>query len=181
MRRTPGYVLLSLALVPGCASREAGDNRVKVYPVEGKLLVLGRPAGDATLAFHAVDKDRTGGSCPVGMTRADGTYRLMTYSQDDGAPEGEYVITLYWPHDPQLVSGVACACSELTTHDRLFGRYADPATSQLRATVRPEQNQIILQATVGGDGRGWNLPKLKDADKKTDRPPPVERDRDRDR
>ena len=175
MRHTPGFVLLSLALVPGCGSQGTGDTRVKVYPVEGKLLVLGRPAGDAALAFHAVDKGRAGGHCPVGTTRADGTYRLMTYSQGDGAPEGEYVVTLYWPHDPQLVN--ECACSELTTHDRLFGRYADPATSQLRATIRPERNEIVLHATVGGDGRGWNLPKLKDGGNTTVRQPD-ERDRD---
>ncbi|MBN9120327.1 MAG: hypothetical protein J0I06_14415 [Planctomycetes bacterium] len=173
MRRISVFVLLSL--LAGCAPQEKSDNRVKVYPVEGKLLVLGRPAGDAALAFRAADKDRAGGHCPVGITRADGTFRLTTYSQDDGAPEGEYVITLYWPHDPQFATGVACECSEVTTHDRLFGRYADPATSQLRATVRPERNEIALHATVGGTG--WNLPRLKGTNDKKGRDP----DRDGDR
>lgn len=162
----PAFVLLSLALVPGCASREKDDNRVKVYPVEGKLFVLDRPAGDASIAFHAVAKDWAGGHCPVGITRADGTFRLMTYSLDDGAPEGEYVITLYWPHDPLLVN--ECACSELTTHDRLYGLYANSATSTLRATIRPEHNRLTIHATVGG--QGWNLPPLKGVVKK-DQPP----------
>lgn len=167
MRRTPWLVLLSLALVPGCASREKGADRVKVYPVEGKLLVLGRPAGEATVAFHAVDKVRSGVRVPCCITRANGTFRLTTYELDDGAPEGEFTITIYWPHDPSLAS--ECACTGLTTHDRLFGLYSDPATSALRATIRPEHNEIVLQATVGGSG--WNLPRLGDT-----RTPPSLRD-----
>jgi hypothetical protein len=151
----------------GWAGQKKDDGKVKVYPVEGKIIVSGRPAGYATLAFHAVDKDRAGGHCPVGITNADGTFRLMTYTHDDGAPEGDYVVTLFWPHDPEFATGVPCACAEITTHDRLFGRYADPVTSELRTTIYPQRNELELHVTTGG--KGWNLPRLKSSDKKMDK------------
>lgn len=169
MRQIPGFVLLFLALAPGCASQEKGDNRVTVYPVEGKLFVLGRPAGNAHVAFHHADKGQIGGLCPVGITRPDGTFRLTTHSSDDGAPEGEYVVTVVWPNDTIPVD----ECADPATHDRLNGLYLDPTKSQLRATVRAERTEITLHATVGGSG--WNLPRLKDANEKKDRAPPPRR------
>lgn len=166
MRRVPEFVLLSLALVAGCQSQDTSNNRVKVYPVEGKLNVLGRPAGNAHVAFHHVDKDRIGGLCPVGVTRPDGTFQLITYGGNDGAPEGEYVVTVIWPNES--VSVDEC-CADPLNLDRLQGLYFDPAKSTLRATVRPERNEITLCATVGG--AGWNLPRLKTANEKKDRLP----------
>lgn len=168
MRSVSGFVLLSLALAAGCASQEKSGNRVTVYPVEGKLDVLGRPAGNAHVAFHHADRDRIGGLCPVGVTRSDGTFQLITYSGNDGAPEGEYVVTVIWPNES--ISVDEC-CADPVNLDRLHGRYIDPTKSTLRATVRPGRNEVTLHATVGGSG--WNLPRLKDAGKPDDhnRPP----------
>lgn len=159
MRRVPGFVLVALALAPGCRSQEGSDTRVKVYPVEGKLDVLGRPAGNAHVALHHADKDRIGGLCPTGITRPDGTFEVTTYSSGDGAPEGEYVVTVVWPNEAAM--SLEECCADPVRHDRFCGMYLDPAKSPLRATVRPGPNGITLRATVGG--AGWNLPRLKDA------------------
>lgn len=177
MRSVPGFVLLSLTLAAGCRSQGANDDRVKVYPVEGTLNVLGRPAGNAHVAFHHTDKARIGGLCPVGITRPDGTFRVTTYRSGDGAPEGEYVVTVVWPNEATMALEECCA--DPITHDRFCGLYLDPAKSPLRATVRPGPNGITLHTTVGG--RGWNLPRLKDAGKSDDRSPSGARDRPGDR
>ena len=123
-------------------------------------MVLDRPAANAHVVFHPLDKTGTGGRTPVGITGADGTFRMTTHASDDGAPAGEYAITVLWINDAIPFD----ACADPATHDRLCGLYLDPATSRLRATVRPERNEITLHATIGG--AGWSLPRLKDTGKK---------------
>jgi hypothetical protein len=170
-------ISFAFCLLAGCSGQSKDPPHVPVYPVEGKLIVSGRLAGNSRVVFHPVDKGDSISLRPVANTRPDGTFQLMTYAAGDGAPAGEYIVTVVWLNESIPID--ECEGLDLTAHDRLCGRYADPATSQIRATIRPERNEIVLHATAGGDGHGWNLPRLKDAGKKTDRPPPDERDRDR--
>lgn len=147
--------VLLAAAAAGCTGQGAAG-RVPVHPVAGRVEVSDRPAGNAHIAFHAIDRERAGGTCPVAISKSDGTFALMTYAADDGAPEGEYVVTVTWPNDSMPLD--ECECPEPSRHDRLGGLYSDARTSELRATVRPGQNEIALYPAVGG--RGWNLPRL---------------------
>lgn len=149
----------SVLFAAGCARGDAGAARIAVHPVGGKLLVADRPAANARLAFHPVGG---GGLRPVGVTGPDGGFALTTYSSGDGAPEGEYVVTVLWPND--TLPADECEIVNPANHDRLGGLYLDPAKSELRATVRPGRNEITLHATVGGSS--WNLPRLRDGEKK---------------
>lgn len=166
MARSLAPVLAVFVLfAAGCARGDAGPARASVHPVAGKLLVADRPAVNARLAFHPAGGS-LGGVYPVGVAGADGRFRLTTYTTDDGAPEGEYVVTVLWPND--TFPADECEIVNPANHDRLGGLYLDPAKSELRATVRSGHNTITLHATVGG--AGWNLPRLRDSEKK-DRPP----------
>jgi hypothetical protein len=153
-------------LLAGCSGQPNEAPRVPVYPVEGKLIVGDRLAGNSRVVFHPVDKGNSIPLYPVANTRPDGSFRLMTYTAGDGAPAGEYIVTVVWVNE--VIPIDECEGIDLMTHDRLCGLYADPATSTLRATVHPGHNEITIQAAPGG--RGWNLPPLKDA-RKDDRPP----------
>lgn len=138
-------LLLPLALAAGCAD----SGRTATIPVEGTLLVDGRPVANAHIAFHSVGGVQV--NCPVGVTGPDGAFRLTTYAAGDGAPEGEYVVTVLWladsmPADP-------CECPDLTIHDRLHGRYADAGTSTLRASIGPGRRVVSLETVTGGS---WN-------------------------
>jgi hypothetical protein len=143
-----GLVFMNLA---GCSDR--GPNRAAVFPVEGRLLVSGQPAENAQLAFHPREGASGGHLVPTAVTNPDGTFRLTTYSDGDGAPAGEYNVTVVW----QNTSIPVDECENTASHDRLYGYYADPTKTQLHATVGPHSNAIVLQATVGNTG--WNLPK----------------------
>lgn len=168
MRRSfTAVTAVALFLGAGCADRAKDAARVHVHPVEGKLAVSGRPAGNSHVVFHPIEKGDSIPRYPVANTRPDGSFRLTTYAAGDGAPAGEYVVTVVWVNEAIPVD--ECEGADLMTHDRLCGLYADPATSQLRATVRPGHNEITLQAAAGG--RGWNLPQLPDAGKKVEREP----------
>ena len=167
----PLAVLLAAATAAGCASRAQTPDRAPVQHVEGKLLVADRPASGARLAFHPVAGGPSG-VCPVGVAGPDGGFVLTTYAFGDGAPAGEYVVTVMWPNE--TLPADDCDVVSLAAHDRLGGLYLDPAKSELRATVRPGHNTLTLHATVGGSG--WNLPRLRDAEKK-DHPASVNPDR----
>ena len=68
---------------------------------------------------------------PRGTTDADGKFQLRTYHGGDGAPAGEYTVTIYWPgpYSPKM------AVEDQIPPDRLGERFMNPAVSPLRATV----------------------------------------------
>src|SRR5262245_42998497 len=86
---------IALAFALGCLVGCGGEERVKVHPVEGKLSVSGTPAANARIAFHPLG--RPSNPLPVATTDADGAFRLTTFQAGDGAPEGEYAVTVIWP------------------------------------------------------------------------------------
>ena len=67
---------------------------------------------------------------PQAVVAADGSFRLTTFINHDGAPAGDYYVTVYWP---------APGPEDETRPrpDLLGGRYADPRTTPLTATVPP--------------------------------------------
>lgn len=87
--------LLVLAASAGCGP---SDDRVKLptVPIDGVLMVDGKPFGPARLTLSPVPAD---GSRPVvaGEVAEDGKVRLSTYStadeEPDGAPPGDYQVS----------------------------------------------------------------------------------------
>jgi hypothetical protein len=89
------------------------------YAVKGKILVDGQPAKECQVAFN-----RTSGGDPAfpvtpnAVTDDKGEFQLTSYYANDGAPEGEYVVTIEWRER----SGITKA--EFKGTDRLGGDYA---------------------------------------------------------
>jgi len=133
-----GRLSVFLMILAGCGRQPPS----RVYQVEGKLLVGEAPAANASIAFHPLDGKRSS-TCSVATTHPDGSYCLTTYGTADGAPEGEYVVTVIWHNVTVPID--ECACPNPTEHDRLLGIFADRTSSSLRATVRPEQNDITIR------------------------------------
>jgi len=125
----PRLLLLSLlapllAAFPGCG----GSDRVPVHPVSGKLLVDGEPAEGAVIVLHPTSPPEKEVHKPAARVEADGTFQVTTYDAGDGAPTGDYVITVTWGEPP--------------SPDRLGGKYRDPEKSQLRVTVTEGENLL---------------------------------------
>jgi hypothetical protein len=132
-------IIVAFTCLAGCAESKP----VPVYPVAGKVLVNGLPAAGAMVAFHPLDAADLRAPIPVGAAASDGTFRLMTYTRGDGAPVGDYAVTIIWP------DGLPHDCSEEGTlaHDRLKGRFADAAARKRTATVIPGHNDVLLAVT----------------------------------
>jgi hypothetical protein len=127
----------AFALVLGAAGC-GGDGRKPVFPVTGAVLIDGKPADGAVVGFHpAGELDNQRALRSTATTEPDGTFQLNTYLSQDGAPAGEYVVTVYWPGPlpPDAHPGDVGP-------DRLGRRYADPKTSPLRATLGEGVNDL---------------------------------------
>jgi hypothetical protein len=98
------------------------------------VLFDGKPAAGATVFFCPVETEAEA-LAPYGVTDADGSFTLTTYLTFDGAPAGEYVVTVRWPGPPRRGE-------DAQGPDRLKGRYDDPKTSKLRATVEKKPNEL---------------------------------------
>src|SRR4051794_21088336 len=84
---------LALATVLAGCSRPAG--RVPVYPVAGRVAVTGEVPEGALVVLHASQGDAKD-LRPSGKVFKDGSFRVTTYDADDGAPAGEYKVTVHW-------------------------------------------------------------------------------------
>ncbi len=87
-------VLAVLALTfTGCG--RSNPNRVAVHPVQGAIQFRGQPMEGAFVSLHP--KSATDGvPTPRATVAKDGSFTVTTYDGDDGAPEGEYVVTVQW-------------------------------------------------------------------------------------
>jgi hypothetical protein len=81
--RTHGVlgVTLLAAFLTGCGGRGT-------TPVRGLVTLEGAPVAGATVLFMPDGGD--GGRPASGFTSSDGTFRLMTYRENDGALPGKY-------------------------------------------------------------------------------------------
>jgi hypothetical protein len=93
MKRQTGMVVGLFAAIAflqtGC-----GANPNKVLPVEVKLTVEGMAPVGATVVLQPVDSQSFEKPKPVGKVGKDGAVRFSTFKQDDGAPAGEYIVTV---------------------------------------------------------------------------------------
>lgn len=121
-----------LIISAGCGS---GD-RVQTYPVDGSVFVDGKPAAGARLIFHPQQEDPT--VIPTAKVTADGSYQATTYDVFDGAPPGNYEVTLTWP----TPKPPGAAVDEPEGPDRLNGRYAKAKDSPWKITVRAGNNTL---------------------------------------
>lgn len=134
------------AIAATCGCEERRTFETAVYRVEGKMLVADRPAAGAKVTLHRVGT--SGGSRPGGRghyPRAtvgdDGTFQFSTFVSQDGAPAGEYIVTVRWP-DPEAVALDPLGEREDLPPDLLGGRFSSPQRSNLRATLPAEPSML---------------------------------------
>jgi hypothetical protein len=149
MGRQPQLLLLGLAcfLLSACGSKnELGifEHDEQLYPVEGKILIGGKPAKNATVIFHREGsltvRAGAGGAKlapnPRGDCDENGVFRIYTYMAYDGAPAGKYVVTVSWK-DPEGRNREDEKYPELAPR-----RYQNPAKSGLLAEIAEGMNSL---------------------------------------
>jgi hypothetical protein len=131
-----GLIVCLGFLALGCST----SSRAKTFVAHGKVRFKKDqiPVG-ALVVFHPKDPkvEKQIGGKPFGKVGEDGTFTLTTYAENDGAPEGEYGVTIDWRKKPssdklsisnELGPGIPSAVNE---------KFSDPRKPFQFVTVKP--------------------------------------------
>jgi hypothetical protein len=109
----------------------------KLYPVRGIVRFDGKPAEGALVTLQPTDASVGTSIAPRGQVRADGSFEIATHKHGDGAPPGEYKVTIMWyPPDARQrhMEGKPLG-------SKFPALYGDAKTSPLTGTVREGPNE----------------------------------------
>ena len=130
--RTVGLILMVMLLGTGCVQKV--DHGVALHPAKGKVEIAGKPEAGVQVRLHPVGKlDDMDAPRPFAETGADGGFALGTFEAEDGAPAGEYLVTIFWPGKEQGPSGAP---------DQLAGKYTNILKPSFRVTIRDGDNRL---------------------------------------
>jgi len=110
---------------------------VPVHPVSGEVHVNGTPAEGAEVSFHPLLPPPSGTPPTLAVVDSAGRFQASTRAAGDGAPEGEYRLSIIWRAGSSRLADDAGGGG-----DRLQGRYSRPETSGLRASVKAGENVV---------------------------------------
>lgn len=124
--------LIALTSLVGCRGEQW---QAETYPASGQITINGEPPAGAVVTLHPIagNVDQRGSS-PWGIVQPDGSFLLSTYEKGDGAPVGDYAITVRWPLD---VTDMSAAMT-----DRLGGAYSTQQRSPLTVTIAETENEL---------------------------------------
>ena len=155
MRKPASFVWLTLLVIGiglsiGCPQ---GSDQPAISPVTGTVTQGGTPVAGATVTFVPTGD----GPSAAGVTDASGKYTLSTYAGGAGAVPGQYGVKIVKFETPDDAGGggvgidskeyeaaqqAGAAAEAAEPKNLLPAKYADPATSNLTATVDEGNNTI---------------------------------------
>jgi len=126
--------LAAVGLLLGCGERA---DLPPLFPVQGLVRKAGKPLAGAMVTLHprAASVEHT--QKPIAYSDANGQFAMSSYSAGDGAPAGEYAITVEL-RTPRTVGEEVIRDGQ----NLLPARYANPATSPLSASVTEGDNKL---------------------------------------
>lgn len=139
IRRGTVVVLLSVLWMFGSVCGCGGSNR-PTASVSGKVTWNGNPVTAGELLFDPQSGGDYPGKSGAGAIRADGTYSVSTYRQNDGAVLGEHRVSYAAP-PPTFQKGAPAASSG----DR--STEGDPVASPFRG-LRPKNATVTVSRGV---------------------------------
>ncbi len=147
----PVSALVTLLLF-GC-----GKRLPEVVPAGGRILLKKAsgelvPMDGARLVLNPVAGEEPFEAFPVARANADGSFRLGTRATEDGAPEGDYVVTVEWKDRSKPKVDMMGKGEVDRGPDKLSGVYSNRATSPLRATVASGKELAIVVPEPGPGG-----------------------------
>lgn len=135
------FALMCLVVPPlmyGCSSSNV--ELLPTYQVSGKVTHEAKPLSNAIVTFHPDAKGLVEGN-PSAITDNEGRYELSTFEQGDGAPQGKYKVTIYWPESvpPGGLKGGADF-----PPDKFNGKYGE-SKSDLIATISGDTTDMNFE------------------------------------
>jgi hypothetical protein len=138
-RAHPALVLTLLSVSLVCCSC-SGAKGQSVFPVHGKVLFRGKPAAGALVVFHPLNQSRPEQGMPRAVVEDDGSFALGTFAAKDGAPTGDYAVSITWKRVSAKTPGRKGPARKVLTH--FPGRYENPKTSGLVVHIEEGPNEL---------------------------------------
>ncbi len=132
-RSAPRGLLIALLALTSLSCGKS--DRKPVFPVSGRVLLDGKPLAYAFVVFHPRAGRGSDDVRPRAHADATGRFVLSTYDSADGAPAGEYRITVE-KYRPPKESDKGPPVNLLPT------RYAKPDTSNLAVRIQEGPNDL---------------------------------------
>lgn len=114
------------------------SDQVRVYPAHGEAFVDGKPLANATIWLDPVWTKALNFPRPHAFVKDDGSFVLGTYGKDDGAPAGEYRVSVQWLVKTDKVESEG---GKLPVN-LLPSKYGSFETSGLRVQIHHEETVI---------------------------------------
>lgn len=121
----------------GCGSRMPAP--LETFPVSGQIKVNGKSPARAEIRFQPrvpLEDPLNRSIQPYAIVEVDGSFQVSTYQDGDGAPPGEYAVTVIWP-EITIEGG-----EEIFGQDKLGQRFADPTKPVATVEVVEGDNEI---------------------------------------
>ena len=123
-------VLLSLS---ACGTSPPTGPRQETFPVAGQVVIDGVPTEKVVVRFHnQKELGKENALVPSTETGKDGKFKVSSYAESDGVPEGDYVLTFFLREFDLLHM-------RYTGEDKLNDRYSDPQKSEIKVSVKKGQ------------------------------------------
>jgi len=130
-------------MILGCGEESSFKSTVPVFPASGKIIHLSKPLAGVILIFHSTDVNQKIKS--QATTDNDGKFVATTFKTADGAPEGDYTITLTVPSNESDSAREDAATEGQFRKEgpvRFPSKYQNPATSPLKVKVTKNQPDL---------------------------------------
>lgn len=123
----------SAMLVAGCSG---GEPRVPVFPAGGKVSFAGEAPRGAFVVLHPSQAKDDKTPLPSAEVKDDGSFTLTTYDGGDGAPAGDYAVTIQWYKLVGKGSEVKAGPNVIPP------QYSKPETSPWKVSICSARNEL---------------------------------------
>jgi tetratricopeptide (TPR) repeat protein len=136
--RVLGVVVIAAAALIWLGFHFTRTDRVRVFPAHGQATLGGKPMPGALIMLEPVWTKEPPFPLPRATVKDDGSFALGTYGKEDGAPAGEYRVSVQWllKMDRQEVEGGALPKNVLPP------RYGKFETSGLTVQIDAGDNSL---------------------------------------
>lgn len=111
-----------------------------MHPVKGQVLLNGKPIPYAQVVFHPLGESSRDAPKPSATVDEHGHFALTTQNAGDGAPAGDYAVTVEWWLSPAASKQPGAEDRPPVNH--LPKHYARAETSPLRVHIEPGTNEV---------------------------------------
>jgi tetratricopeptide (TPR) repeat protein len=114
------------------------SDHVRVYPAHGRVVLEGKPIPHASIRLDPVWTKAPLFPKPHAIVQEDGSFALGTYGKEDGAPAGEYRVSVQWLVKSEKTDYEGGALPQ----NHLPPRYANFETSGLKVQIQEGETAI---------------------------------------